>query len=136
MVRDIKFRSYLTVTKLVDGKQTKTHIMTYDFVYHNIEPVNDLLNTTENLMQFIGIKDKHGKEIYEGDIVKTRLSRSFNQLETWIVEWHQPECMFRLKSIDFNNYTHWVVEYEKDVEVAGNIYENPELLTITERSEP
>lgn len=83
------------------------------------------------LMQYTGLKDKNGKEIYEGDILHESVSTSGilrNVIvyghggfeHKWLVErtanirGKKQEPMFRNTSIIF--------------EVIGNIYENPELL--------
>jgi len=70
------------------------------------------------LMQFTGLKDKNGKEIYEGDIVKRR--------EVYIVVFDF--CAWMLQRIGeparFYLNRHPTTEWE----VIGNIYENPELL--------
>lgn len=66
------------------------------------------------LMQYTGLKDKNGKEIYEGDIV---------QLAQFIIEvkWVNEFSRFTNK----DDYTGF---FPKNIEVIGNIYENPELL--------
>ncbi len=67
------------------------------------------------LMQFTGLHDKNGKEIWEGDIVTfTGLSR-FHQTP-FVIQWNE-------KCARYTDYS------PKDqAEVIGNIYENPELL--------
>lgn len=92
----------------------------------------------DRLMQFTGLHDKNGKEIYEGDIVKIN-----NLKETW--KHSEPEFDWRVLQIKYNQYT-WAFEnsvlyfplstyadgregfYDYETEVIGNIYENPELL--------
>lgn len=84
------------------------------------------------LMQFTGLKDKNGKEIYEEDIVKWSSWR----IGTWkqhfeenyhyqnkIVIWSNKRGSWIL-----GNDEHWNLGIYDNVEVIGNIYENPELL--------
>lgn len=71
------------------------------------------------LMQCTGLKDKNGKFIYEGDIIKDLIVPEY----PYIVKWFKGE--FKLKSIVSNSY----LEFDTiQQEVIGNIYENPELL--------
>jgi uncharacterized phage protein (TIGR01671 family) len=72
------------------------------------------------LMQYTDIKDKHGKEIYEGDIIKADFGFIY------IVEFF--DGSFWLKDIDDGgrNYIHQI--RMNIFEIIGNIYENPELL--------
>lgn len=79
------------------------------------------------LMEFTGIKDKTGKEVYEGDIVRFYDDYDEEYITTVVfidclgaygVEWDGFQSSFD----DINEY------YSKDIEVIGNIYEDPELL--------
>jgi len=69
------------------------------------------------LMQYTGLKDKNGKEIYEGDILTPggpiRL----------VVEWLADDAMF-----GFRNSTFLLGRTSEMYEIIGNIFENPELL--------
>ncbi len=79
--------------------------------------------TDLELMQYTGLKDKNGREIYEEDIIK------FKDLHDAIVAevkwWETGQWGYRPKG--------WITGYDApsisgNVEVIGNIYENPELL--------
>ena len=101
------------------------------------------------VMQYTGLKDKNGKEIYEGDIVKlpcTRYKpknaeraklwhdspREFIPLdEEWIEDIY--EVVFENSSFRCKNYNPLSSWGEGKLEVIGNIYENPEL---TDKAEP
>ena len=85
------------------------------------------------LMQCTGLKDKNGKLIYEGDIVKN------NQNSLYSVEFEEFEhqTKFCLKRIKNSNYYPHISTWQgigykdqKNFEVIGNIYENPELLEV------
>jgi len=76
------------------------------------------------VMQFTGLKDKNGKEIYEGDIVKRR----------WTVD-GSDETGFYLFICELKDqrWLHSVKEgwsdiFENTDEIIGNIYENPEFV--------
>ncbi len=69
------------------------------------------------LMQYTDLKDKNGKEIYEGDIIKA----PFNGCSTH----HKVYFDRGVFSLQFEPLRKWA---EEDLEVVGNIYENPELI--------
>lgn len=62
-------------------------------------------------LQYTGLRDSKGKEIYEGDIVKATFNSSIHK-----VEWRNDQCQWSI-----GGFGMW--------EVIGDIYSNPELLT-------
>ena len=87
------------------------------------------------IMQFTGLLDKNGKEIWEGDIVGWPWSQGYTKRE---VIYTAPA--FHLKGFH-PNFFHSMVSATiesgvvPEYEVLGNIYENPELLTSTTKKE-
>src|SRR5690606_15779636 len=67
------------------------------------------------LQQITGLKDKKGKEIFEGDVVELRDARK-------VIEWSSETASF--KPVLWG-YTFAIAS---DSEVIGNVYQNPELL--------
>lgn len=72
----------------------------------------------DSIMQSTGLKDKNGKEIFEGDVVKCH--GLLGTIESFKAMWI---CSF----VEYNNYQK-VGFFAQEIEVVGNIYENPELL--------
>lgn len=97
------------------------------------------------VMQSTGLKDKKGKLIYEGDLLKP-LGEDDERVE---VVWNEEKARFGLM-IQWTDYCYWNGLYEEtktgrdyyelddyytdDFEVIGNIYENSELLEVENES--
>ena len=84
------------------------------------------------VMQYIGLKDRAGKEIYEGDIVKWGDLEGGEErpVRIAVVE-IDPDIRFRQMNGNkhvFHFSTFYYRETEKWLEVIGNIHQNPELL--------
>ena len=78
------------------------------------------------LMQYTGLKDKNGKEIYEGDIVNYT-SINGKSIGKYVVEWYEYKCGYILSGINKESEL-WNRDWEPmRAEITGNIYENPEL---------
>lgn len=75
------------------------------------------------LMQFTGLTDKNGKEIYEGDVVSIKRTLG-EKCDCYEIKFTQG--MFSISDEDILT-DYWL----KSCEVIGNIYENPELLPPT-----
>jgi uncharacterized phage protein (TIGR01671 family) len=67
-----------------------------------------------------GLKDKNGTEIYEGDIVRYSSSSHEGEVKFW---------MGRFLISSEKDNAHYKLQMTSDLEVIGNIYENPELVT-------
>jgi uncharacterized phage protein (TIGR01671 family) len=74
------------------------------------------------IMQSTGLKDKNGKEIFEGDILGTK-----DGLLNGVVEYRSDLGMWTNSLISYNNFER-LCNVAGSREIIGNIYENPELL--------
>ena len=82
-----------------------------------------------SFMQFTGMFDKNGKEIYDGDIINTENSGIYSE-----VEWCRGAGAWVIVEYFVNHpYTFLSTFDETDIEIVGNIFETPELLSTKSR---
>lgn len=83
----------------------------------------------ETLGQYIGLLDKNGKKIFEGDICKVTLFTCEGEDKHYLCEvcFDCGSFVFRERSGFYILFVD-IYDFETDVEVIGNIYDNPELI--------
>jgi uncharacterized phage protein (TIGR01671 family) len=118
-MREIKFRAW--------EKNLEEFIPVHDINFEkkmiNTESAWRRFDEIE-LMQYTGLKDKNGKEIYENDLLKTPDGKGCWQVVYNLCSFDGIRGEFEHESLDD---VVWDVYSEPMAEVIGNIYENPEL---------
>ena len=130
MNREIKFRAWDKLHNcflILDyGRldcRTEQHLLfNGKIVYKTYNSKGLQFDSSENivLMQFTGLYDKNGKEIYEGDIVK-----NYAFIDKVIIE---KGFVTTSRSIEDKFKCKQPLVVHIELEVIGNIYQNPELL--------
>jgi len=103
-MREIRFRAW-------DEESKK-------WIYFNVGQRYSLRVDATTIGQYIGLKDKNDKEIYEGDIVEWKYKDT--PIVTEVI--FRQGCFSAGNNIPIKEYIH------QEFKVIGNIYENPELL--------
>ncbi len=99
-----------------------------DLQEQDVNPYNISDIPQNNLMQCTGLKEKNGKMIYEGDIVKEIAMG--NSVSFYKVVWDINQA-YGINSPGFQLVepkTHACVPFNDEIEIIGNVYETPELL--------
>ena len=133
MSREIKFRAWLKEDKKMEN------VKTIDFTDKTIRCLkkNEFINAyllrrvsfdDVELMQYTGLKDKNGKEIYEGDIIKYKFPYDRRLKHISPVKFLETEASFGIKDRYGNEIPLYTISASNYFEVIGNIYENKNLL--------
>ena len=114
-MREIKFRAWDKYEDGIHCMIDHDNLMKQVYGKRGDNIFND---DTHILMQYTGLKDKNGREIYEGDIVRM-----------YGGEYHCGMYEYDVKrTIVLNCESLWHLGESENKEIIGNIYENPELL--------
>lgn len=122
-MREIKFRAWDTIENVMVFPEKITNPV--------MSEAPDEINCFI-LMQFTGLKDETGKEIYEGDFLKARYAPNYKE-KTFVVKWNDGSASF----VCYREHENPKVQFEQlplcpsnsmeNLEVVGNIYETPNL---------
>lgn len=122
MKNKFKFRAWHKLNKqyYYDAEQTYDYLLGNPPILEN--NFGELLQNDDYIVeQCTGVKDKNGKLIYEGDIVFIECEE-----DNAVIEWENDCAAFSIGTKDicwsFDNFCSY------ELEVIGNIHENPELL--------
>ena len=144
-MREIKFRAWFEDEMIFSDCPTGE----FEFVFddsgsmefnawndekHKLTPDGDVTYAgwdtyTTDIMQYTGMKDKNGKEIYEGDIIRKEMCAPDDMAygfygDIGIIEYHKNAMRYIIHRED-NTCVFWDLS---SCEIIGNIHENPELL--------
>ena len=116
-MRGIKFRSWHPTSKLMSigfvlGYNYFGKVVDDTEGHPAILEAQDIARNELKIMQYTGLTDKNGKEIYEGDILSYSGEVAYEHAAYWGAN---------------TSWLHDIV-FEIDEEIIGNIFENPELL--------
>ncbi len=86
---------------------------------------DDEISEECEIMQFTGLKDKEGNEIYEGDIIEFA-----DHLHKAVVVYDKKFAayLFESNNLEKKNNPDTAMHWHDDLKIIGNIYENPELI--------
>lgn len=123
-MREIKFRAWDSELGFMVDEKHYLITLGGKILFDNNGEAYDQTNKSK-LMQFTGLKDKNGKEIYEGDIIRAvHVGKAGNESYSRPYEVTYPGdiAAFDAGGCFLSKFTNG------EIEVIGNIYENPELL--------
>ena len=127
MNREIKFRVWdiLDCRMITPDTGYQPHyILTLNGVFLNLQ--NGVGGNEVIVMQYTGLKDKNGVEIYEDDIVRVSSEQYINENYVGTIIFDEGSFLTKISDNDIRGV---FSGEDQDIVVIGNIHTNPELLT-------
>lgn len=120
-MRELKFRTWDLLAEEMIGWEHWNKENAFYFLNSN--------GSSVFTMQYTGLTDRNGKEIYEGDIVK--ITHEYGEYEVYRIEYQAQDDYPAFDTVpnincDSNGLSHAMAVCE--IEIIGNIYEHPQLL--------
>lgn len=129
MQRENKFRGkhihIVPGNEHLDGRWIYGYLSDKDYI-NSPELEGEFLVDENTVGQYTGLKDKNGKEIYEGDILEEGEGYYFEVV--WEGQWAKFKLQWKNKAYQYPEWNRGI-----NMQVIGNIYDNPELLQEVER---
>ena len=129
-MKDIKFRAWDSNMKRTTSTGRMMYFTLEEAIHGQLMDECGCCDIDEHhkIMRFVGLKDKNNKEIYEEDILQPHRFNTDIKLVPVIVRYCDHEFVADSK---FGGGTNWLKYIDlNDVQVIGNIFENPELLEV------
>jgi len=125
--------TYCCTTDYENDKNNDIHQIVYermtDWGLPNNHLRTDVIPATVG--QYTGLTDKNGKKIFEGDIVDVIIYPTDGESEEThkrgVVVWDAEDCAFEIEHKDGTDGFWWYTP-SSDIEVVGNIHDNPGLM--------